>query len=419
MKSNFTSPNFKSAMLAAAQLTAAGNLNAATQAIQRALAGEVPAASSPAAGQNVGAAADDDRVIDVEARWLDDLQARMSQAARTAQSSFDADAFRQPVPGSAGRDAQPQPQPQPQTARQGMLAGRFTAAAGSRDYLLHLPPQAAGGGAGLSLVVMLHGCTQTPADFAAGTGMNELADRHGFVVLYPAQSKLANRSACWNWFEQRDQRAGQGEPAIIAGMARDVIGRYGIPHDRVFVAGLSAGGAMAAILGAAYPELFSAVAVHSGLRAGAAHDLPSALAAMKRGAASPTQPVPDAAGPAKAAGAPANAAGAGRPQLRTIVFHGRQDRTVHPANGRQVVEGALAAYPGGSLSPRQESGRSPGGRSYLRTVHADASGRPMVEQWEVQGAGHAWAGGRREGSHTDPAGPDASRAIAEFFLAGG
>jgi len=397
MKTNFTGANFKSAMLAAAQLTAAGNLNAATQAIQRALAGELPTASSPAAEQTGGfAAADRDRVIDVEARWVDDLQARMSQAARAAQSSFDAEAFRPTVPGHTGVDAQPRPQ----TAAQRMLPGRFTAPAGSRDYLLHLPPQAASGGAGLSLVVMLHGCTQTPADFATGTGMNELADRHGFVVLYPAQSNMANRSACWNWFEPRDQRAGQGEPSIIAGMVREVIGRYGIAQDRVFVAGLSAGGAMAAILGAAYPDLFRAVAVHSGLPAGAAHDLPSALAAMKRGAGSPTR-----------------AAGKTQPPVRTIVIHGRQDRTVHPTNGRQVVDTALAAFPGGSLSLRQESGRSPGGRSYQRSVHADASGVPMVEQWEVQGAGHAWAGGRREGSYTDPAGPDASEAIAAFFMA--
>jgi len=287
-----------------------------------------------------------------------------------------------------------------------MQAGRFTAAAGSRDYLLHLPPQAATAGQ-LPLVVMLHGCTQTPADFAAGTAMNELADRHGFVVLYPAQSKAANHSACWNWFEPRDQRAGQGEPSIIAGMVRDVIGRYPIAPERVFVAGLSAGGAMAAILGAAYPELFSAVAVHSGLPVGAAHDLQSALAAMKRGAS------PHAA----AAGGRRSDAASRRP-VRTIVFHGRQDRMVHPANGGQVVDAALAGFPKDTLSARQESARSPGGRSFVRTIHADDRGVAMVEQWEVQGAGHAWSGGRQSGSHTDPAGPDASAAMAAFFLAG-
>jgi len=403
-------PNFKSAMLAAAQLTAAGNLNAATQAIQRALAGEEPAASAPApfrtagpdsAGpRGAGPHTDSGNVIDVDARWVEDLQARLSDVARTAQSAFDARALREPAPGGAGADVGPAAR----APAERMLAGRFTAAAGSRDYLLHLPPQAASGRP-LSLVVMLHGCTQTPADFAAGTAMNELADRHGFVVLYPGQSRTANHSACWNWFEPRDQRAGQGEPAIIAGMVREVIGRYPVAPERVFVAGLSAGGAMAAILGAAYPDLFAAVAVHSGLRAGAASDLQSALAAMKRGA------------PSAASGAGARIDQAARRPVRTIVFHGRQDRTVHPANGRQVVEAALAAFPATALSSRQESGRSAGGRSFVRTVHVDGREVPMVEQWEVQGAGHAWSGGRKAGSHTDPLGPDASAAMAAFFMA--
>ena len=384
--------NFKSAMLAAAQLTAAGNLNAATQAIQRALAGEEPAASASAPFRTAGPGsagsratspdADPGGVIDVDARWVEDLQARLSDVARTAQSAFDARVFREPAPGGAGADARSGMQ----APAERMQAGRFTAAAGSRDYLLHLPPQAAAGRP-LPLVVMLHGCTQTPADFAAGTAMNELADQHGFVVLYPGQSRKANHSACWNWFEPRDQEAGQGEPAIIAGMVREVIGRHPIAPERVFVAGLSAGGAMAAILGAAYPDLFAAVAVHSGLRAGAARDLQSALAAMKRGAP------PAAAGGAGAAGARIDPAA--RPPVRTIVFHGRQDRTVHPANGRQVVEAALAAYPATALSSRQESGRSAGGRSFVRTVHVDDREVPMVEQWEVQGAGHAWAGGRK------------------------
>lgn len=386
-------PNLKSAMLAAAQLTAAGNLNAATQAIQRALSGEPPVAGAPAPGNPFAArAAERGRTIDVDARWVEDLQARLSQVARGVQADV------------AGRDAGSAPSAVG-AALGSVETGRFTAAAGSRDYLLYLPPQVASGGQ-LSLVVMLHGCTQTPADFAAGTAMNEQADRHGFIVLYPAQSKSANQSACWNWFEPRDQRAGRGEPAIIAGMVREVMDRHAIPATRVFVAGLSAGGAMAAILGAAYPELFAAVAVHSGLPAGAANDLQSALGAMKRGA-----------GPAAAAGVRgASDASAQRP-MRTIVFHGRQDRTVHPANGRQVVESALAAFATDALSARQETGRSDGGRSFVRTIHVDGRGVPMVEQWEVQGAGHAWAGGTAAGSYTDPKGPDASAAMAEFFMA--
>jgi poly(hydroxyalkanoate) depolymerase family esterase len=394
--------NLKSAMLAAAQLTAAGNLNAATQAIQRALGGDLPSASASSPFAASTRAAEPDGVIDVEARWVDDLQARLSDVARSAQSAFGAGML-----GGAGQErSMADASPREKAATERMQTGRFTAAAGSRDYLLYLPPQAASAGP-LPLVVMLHGCTQTPADFAAGTAMNELADRHGFVVLYPAQSKAANHSACWNWFEPRDQRAGDGEPSILAGMVRYVIDRHPIAPEQVFVAGLSAGGAMAAILGAAYPELFSAVAVHSGLPAGAAHDLQSALAAMKRGAS-----------PQSAGGGRLRSDAAARRPVRTIVFHGRQDRTVHPANGKQVVEAALAAFPEDALSARQESGRSPGGRSFVRTVHADGRGLPMVEQWEVQGAGHAWSGGRPSGSHTDKAGPDASAAMAAFFLAG-
>jgi poly(hydroxyalkanoate) depolymerase family esterase len=403
-----------SAMLLAAQLTAAGSLTAATAAIQRALAGELPVpppSSSGAGAAQTGAGRPVSRdTIDVEAHWVEDGAAPAPGAGTAARSGFFGESPWQagsgsPLTGSrfaqapAGRatawsthaDAS-----QAKTTKGRMLSGTHAAAAGSREYLLYLPPEAAAGS--LSLVVMLHGCTQTPADFAAGTAMNALADQHNFIVLYPAQSKAANQSACWNWFNPRDQRAGAGEPAIIAGMVGEVLKQYRVDPARVHVAGLSAGGAMAAILAQAYPELFASAAVHSGLPSGAAHDLPSALDAMKRG------------------GGGAGSAGSahGKP-VRTIVFHGRQDRTVHPANGRQVVESALAAWPQGSLSVTQENARSAGGRSYVRTIHADAAGRPMVEQWEVQGAGHAWSGGSPAGSYTDPLGPDASAAMVEFF----
>jgi poly(hydroxyalkanoate) depolymerase family esterase len=412
-------PDFKSAMLAAAQLTAAGNLSAATAAIQRALGSEVPTTTAPAP---VAPPAGGSDVIDVETGDISDArgespaagpmdgvsgalravdwQGRAAAAARQASAFRDKfAAFRPAGAGGSGQQAR-----QPDAVPTGMVAGSFAAPAGRRDYLLYLP-QGAAGTANLSLVVMLHGCTQTPADFAAGTAMNAQADQHGLVVLYPAQSKTANQSACWNWFSPRDQRAGQGEPSIIAGMVREIIARYGIAEDRVYVAGLSAGGAMAAILADAYPELFAAVAVHSGLPSGAAHDLPSALSAMKRGA------LPDA--PASGGSSAASA----RKPVRTIVFHGRQDRTVHPSNARQVVQAALNAFAPAALTSRQEAGRSPGGRSYTRTVHVDATGMPMVEQWEVQGAGHAWSGGNSAGSYTDPIGPDASAAIVSFFKA--
>ncbi len=227
--------------------------------------------------------------------------------------------------------------------------------------------------------------------------MNQLADEHGFIVLYPGQSRSANQNGCWNWFNPRDQRAGSGEPSIIAGMVREMVARHPVDASRIHIAGLSAGGAMAALLADAYPDLFAAVAVHSGLPPGAAHDLPSALNAMKRGASV----------------AVANRE-RGKP-IRTMVIHGRQDRTVHPANGQQLVDAALAAWSAGGLTATQETRRSPGGRSYTRTLHSDAAGTAMVEQWEVQGAGHAWSGGGPGGSYTDPIGPDASAAIAGFF----
>ncbi len=179
---------------------------------------------------------------------------------------------------------------------------------------------------------MLHGCTQGPDDFAVGTGMNRLAEERGFIVAYPAQPSSANPSACWNWFDLANQRRDQGEPAIIAGLTRAVMAEFAVDPAHVYVAGLSAGGAMAATLGATYPELYAAVGVHSGLPHGAAADLPSAFAAM-HGGAKPT-------------------AGKRRPKgsVRTIVFHGRSDSTVHPSNSEAILADVRAGLSG----PAQE-----------------------------------------------------------------
>ncbi len=388
---------FKSAMLAAAQLTAAGNLEAATAAIQRALAGKQAAApAADVAGRAAAATArsfgPEGDIIDVEARWRSDdaFDGETANGSRTADASRTAN-------GSRTAKAWDR-------ADGSMLAGTFGNAAGQRDYLLYRPVAGTSAGGSRPLVIMLHGCTQTPADFAAGTAMNALADRHDFLVLYPGQSTSANPSACWNWFNPDSQRAQGGEPSIISGMVEDIVNAHPVERNRIFVAGLSAGGAMAAILADTRPDLIAAVAVHSGLRAGAAHDLPSALAAMKRGAPAPTVTRQRHSDDPR------------RP-VRTIVFHGRQDRTVHPANGGQVADVALAGWPPGSLTVRQETGRADGGRSYTRTRHVDPDGKVMVERWEVQGAGHAWAGGSPLGSHTDPGGPDASAAMVDFFLA--
>jgi len=267
----------------------------------------------------------------------------------------------------------------------------FSAAAGKRYYKLFVPPGYTG--QKLPLVVMLHGCTQSPDDFAAGTRMNELAAEQNFLVLYPAQSRSANFSKCWNWFNAADQRRGAGEPSLIAGMTEQVMKDYAIDSGSVFVAGLSAGGAAAAVMGAAYPELYAAVGVHSGLACGAAHDMATAFAAMQRGATG-------------------HAATAGR-LVPAIVFHGDRDTTVNPSNADAVVAQFARSV---ALKSQAEDGRAPDGHAYTRTRYTDAAGRTLIEQWRIHGAGHAWCGGSQAGSFTDAQGPDATHEMLRFFL---
>ena len=277
----------------------------------------------------------------------------------------------------------------PETPPGSFISGSFTNAAGTRPYKLYIPD--AHPGKALPLIVMLHGCTQTSDDFAAGTRMNALAHERSCFILYPEQTQAANRSRCWNWFKRGHQRRDQGEPAIIAGMTRDVMSRYAIDARKVYVAGLSAGGAMAAVMGAAYPELYAAVGIHSGLAVGSAHDVPSAFAAM-RGTSSPS------------------AAPSAENALPVILFHGDRDNTVHPRNSEQVIESL------GDTQRSVESGKVPNGHAYTRTLHKDATGRVILEHWLVHGAGHAWSGGSPTGSYTDPRGPDAALAMMEFFF---
>lgn len=275
------------------------------------------------------------------------------------------------------------------------LAGNFVDgfhanAAGRREYKLYVP--GSNKGAPAPLLVMLHGCTQDPDDFANGTQMNVLAEEIGCLVLYPAQSKDANPSRCWNWFNAVDQRRDEGEPSIIAGMTQAIMASHAVDPAQVYVAGLSAGGAMATIMGTLYPELYAAVGVHSGLPFASANDLSSALAAMKgdflRSQESGGQPLP------------------------IIVFHGDRDTTVHPANGDELVaQGARhLAQPG-----MAEPGRVPDGHAYTRTLYPDQDGTVQAEHWLVHGAGHAWFGGNARGSYTDDKGPDASREMMRFF----
>lgn len=283
----------------------------------------------------------------------------------------------------------------PEGAR--FLDATFTNAAGSRHYKLYVP--SCYRGQALPLVVMLHGCTQDPDDFAAGTQMNAAAEKHACLVLYPQQSQGANTSRCWNWFNAGDQQRDSGEPSLIAGMTREVMGQYAVDASQVFIAGLSAGGAMATIMGVTYPELFAGVGVHSGLPYGAAKDLPSALAAMKNGVG---------------AGSDAHGSAASRSAFRgipIIVFHGDADHTVNPRNAEQVIR--QAAPPSGRSST--EAGAMPGGHAYTRTVQQDATGATVSEHWLIHGSGHAWAGGSASGSYTDARGPDATGEMMRFF----
>lgn len=280
------------------------------------------------------------------------------------------------------------------------LSRSYACSEGSRDYRLYVPAAAAGHSR--ALVVMLHGCTQTPEDFAAGTGMNALAEERGLVVAYPRQAASANHSGCWNWFKPEDQARDRGEPSIIAGLTQALVQEYGLDEARVFVAGLSAGGAMAAILAASYPDLYRAAGIHSGLAHGAASDLVSAFAAMRG------TPVPVATDQRKPLVSRSKA------PTRTIVFHGTSDQTVHPSNGEAIFASARMRLNGAAET--KQRGRSAGGLSYTRRVVTDADGRPQLEHWMIDGLGHAWSGGRPDGSYTDRLGPDASREMVRFFL---
>jgi poly(hydroxyalkanoate) depolymerase family esterase len=231
--------------------------------------------------------------------------------------------------------------------------------------------------------------------------MNRVADEHTIIVAYPGQTTAANGSKCWNWFADEHQHRDRGEPLLIAGITRAVMTRYAIDPDRVYVAGLSAGGAAAAVVGAAYPEIYAAIGVHSGLACGAARDLPSAFAAMR------------GAGSDWTVGADRAARQVERPPVPTIVFHGDADATVHPVNSDHVIAASTGAS---SFEKRVHQGEAPGGRRYTRVVYADPAGRAPLEQWTVHGGGHAWAGGDARGSYTDPAGPDATREMIRFFL---
>ncbi len=259
-------------------------------------------------------------------------------------------------------------------------------------------------GKGRSLMVMLHGCTQDPDDLARGTRMNELAERDGFLVLYPEQPVTAHPLKCWTWYDAAQQKRGQGEPAIIAAMTLKIAKENGVDPKRIYLVGLSAGAAMAAILGATYPDIYRAIALHSGIAYGLATAVPQALEAMRT-------PKGDAV---KLGTAVVAAMGERRRVVPVLIIQGTTDASVNEANARLLAQQwANANGITGAAQEIQQMGKPPAypvARSMFRVKETT-----VVELWMVQGLGHAWSGGSKAGTYTDDKGPDASRAIVKFI----
>ncbi|MDQ4127191.1 MAG: PHB depolymerase family esterase [Actinomycetota bacterium] len=384
-------------MAEATRLTQQGRLDEATAAIQRALGGTAPVASPARPGGS-------DEPIEVISHLMKRIPHGPTEGPRTSGWG----AATQATPGPTLRSRGVQRPPGMATGRSAsvvvpegarFLERSYTNTAGTRSYKLYVPSGYEG--QAVPLIVMLHGCTQDPDDFAAGTRMNALAEEHNFLVAYPAQAGNANMQRCWNWFEVAHQQHGRGEPSLIAGITSQVIDEYSVVEERVYVAGMSAGGAMAAIMGATYPDLYAAIGVHSGLAPGSAHDMPSAFTAMRQG------------GPGAARrGSPA---GQGKEMVPTIVFHGDRDTTVHPRNGDNLLAHLAGGRNGAPGRVKTRQGQVPDGHAYTRTAYHDGEGRAVVERWTVSGLGHAWSGGSHPGSYTDPKGPDASAEMVRFF----
>ena len=391
--------DFTRALARATASVRAQNLSEATAILQAALAGRVQpddsASGTPQPGrtpapagfriapdvedaETVGEGAPGLRPAPSGRRSLRDV-VDLLRAGRDAFEGMDLS-----LPGGIGRPAAP-----PLPAGASFTWRTHASSAGSRRYRLFVPscPPAELEG----LVLMLHGCKQNPDDFAAGTGMNALAEARRMIVAYPEQPGGANISGCWNWFEPAHQGRETGEPAILAALARELAGEFGLPSGRIFAAGLSAGGAMAAVLAETHPDVFAAVGIHSGLPYGAASDLASAFAAMRgQGTARP---------PRQAGTAP-----------RVIVFHGDADHTVHVGNAEAIVARLRTAG-----APAERDTGTEGGRGWQRTRLAAPDGSPQVELWRIAGAGHAWSGGHPSGSFTDAGGPSASAEMLRFF----
>ncbi len=378
-------------MIEATRLTRQGRLSEASRMLQRMLRSDV----KPEA---------DAKTIDGTAFELPNVASLPGRAQRAAGKKSSAAPIDATVIDIVTEPNATRPRPLNIHPHAGtFLSATFSdPAAGTRAYKLYVPSGYKG--QPLPLIVMMHGCTQSPDDFAAGTRMNNLADTHACFVAYPAQPASANGQKCWNWFTPNNQQRDKGEPAIIAGMTRQIARDFAIDAKRIYVAGLSAGGAAAAILAATYPDIYAAVGVHSGLACGAASDMTSAFSVMRDG----RQPPPNLASRAPASLAVAR-------HVPTIVFHGDKDQTVHLRNGHHVID---QSRPDGTaeLKSSTKTGEVSGGHAYSQTCHQDDGGKTILEMWIIHGSGHAWSGGSTSGSFADPKGPDATQEMVRFFF---
>jgi poly(hydroxyalkanoate) depolymerase family esterase len=408
-------------LVKATRLTREGRLAEATALLQRTLLGAPAGATSAGAGVGADLDAQAGPVIDDVCEGIEDsgrssaiFTERADLTSRDDRATASPEILSQPHLRKSLRDLLDRfglglgsgGLTRPSAPRTGLVpaGGQFILSsyandAGTRTFKLYVPSRYSG--EALPLIVMLHGCTQSADDFAVGTRMNLLAEEQTFLVAYPEQSSAANPSKCWNWFNAADQQRDQGEPSLIAGITRRIMRNYTVNPRRVYVAGLSAGAAAAAIMGTTYPDLYAAIGVHSGLACGAASDLPTAFAAMRQGNATRSL-----SGQARSSD---------RQIVPTIVFHGDEDSTVHPGNADCVIAQFMTVAVG-SLTQQLQQGRVRGGHAYSRHSYQDADGRTLLEQWVVHGLSHAWSGGSAAGSYTDPQGPDATREMLRFFF---
>lgn len=393
MPKSFLQKTFFQTLLKATRLTGQGSLMDATRAIQRALAGL--GAETPSTTARRSPAPDSPLVTPLSNRRPDNGPVSPTNDVTAARPAVLDEPLVHKAPTSAAKVMAPATRPGAFSASTLQFKGE------PYVYWLYVPASTAPSNHApepLPLVVLLHGCQQNALDFAKGTDMNRLADLHQVVVLYPEQRPKANSGGCWNWFEPTHQTR-SGEPGMVAALTRKIIaasqGDVQIDPHRVYIAGLSAGGAMSAVVAELYPDIFAAVGVHSGLPAGAAQSMIGAFGAMRRG------------GPVQTTTA-----------MPTIIFHGTADTTVHPANGSYVSDAACAALgnSGLELVKTEQTMHTKGHRSAQRVMYLDNSGKPFVEHWRVSDGGHAWFGGDASGSYTDPQGPSASKAMLTFFL---